>query len=104
MFAAIRSRAAFSLVLVPAFVLAQEDAVVVTASRLQERIRDAIPHATVITEKEIRDSQAVDLPALLKSEAGFEFTQNGGIGGVSGIFMRGGRSAQALILVDGVRV
>jgi vitamin B12 transporter len=104
MFRAIRSRAALAIALVPSFVVAQEDAVVVTASRLQERIRDAIPHATVLTQKEIRDSQAVDLPTLLKSEAGFEFTQNGGIGGVSGIFMRGGRSAQALILVDGVRV
>jgi vitamin B12 transporter len=108
MFRAIRSRAAFALVLVPACLAAQpapeDDAVVVTASRTQMRIRDAIPHTTVLTQKEIRDSQAVDLPTLLKSEAGFEFTQNGGIGGVSGIFMRGGRSAQALILVDGVRV
>jgi vitamin B12 transporter len=104
MLGAIGSRAALAIALVPSFVIAQEDAVVFTASRSQQRIRDAIPHTTVLTQKEIRDSQAVDLPSLLKSEAGFEFTQNGGVGGVTGIFMRGGRSAQALILVDGVRV
>lgn len=81
-----------------------DDAVVVSASRSEQRIRDAIPHTTVLTRKDIRDSQAMDLPTLLQREAGFEFTQNGGVGGVTGIFMRGGRSAQALILVDGVRV
>jgi vitamin B12 transporter len=85
-------------------VLAQEDAVVVTASRTEQRLRDAIPHTTILTQKDIRDSQAVDLPTLLRSEAGFETTQTGGIGGTSSVFMRGGRSAQALILVDGVRL
>lgn len=83
---------------------AQEDAVVITASRTEQRLRDAIPHTTVLTPKDIRDSQAVDLPSLLRREAGFEFTQNGGIGSTSAVFMRGGRSAQALILIDGVRV
>ena len=83
---------------------AQEDAVVITASRSAQRLRDAIPHTTVLTPKDIRDSQAVDLPSLLRREAGFEFTQNGGIGTTSSVFMRGGRSAQALILIDGVRV
>jgi vitamin B12 transporter len=108
MSAGIRSLAAFALVLIPACLVAQpvpqDDVIVVTASRIGQRIRDAIPHTTVLTERDIRDSQAVDLPSLLRSEAGFEFTQSGGIGGVSGTFMRGGRSAQALILLDGVRV
>jgi vitamin B12 transporter len=108
MSASTRSRAAFALVLVPACLVAQplpqDDVVVVTASRLEQRLRDAIPHTTVLTEKDIRDSQAVDLTSLLRSEAGFESAQNGGIGAVTGIFMRGGRSAQALILVDGARV
>ncbi len=94
-----------SLALVPPFVIAQEDTVVVTASRIQQRIRDAIPHTTVLTEKEIRDSQAVDLPALLRSEAGFEMAQNGGIGAVfSPLSLRGSTSARTLVLIDGVRI
>ncbi|OGA68021.1 MAG: hypothetical protein A3G81_20410 [Betaproteobacteria bacterium RIFCSPLOWO2_12_FULL_65_14] len=83
---------------------AQDDAVVITASRSEQRLRDAIPHTTVLTPKDIRDSQAIDLPSLLRREAGFEYTQNGGIGTTSSVFMRGGRGAQALILIDGVRV
>src|SRR2546421_2777646 len=104
----IQSRSVLALVFFPMTICAQpaprDDAVVVTASRMEQRIRDAIPHTTVITEKDIRDSQAVDLPSLLRREAGFEFTQNGGVGTTSSIFMRGGRGAQALVLIDGVRV
>ncbi len=83
---------------------AQDDAVVITASRTEQQLRDAIPHTTILTSKDIRDSQAVDLPSLLRREAGLEFTQNGGIGSTGSVFMRGGRSAQALVLIDGVRV
>ena len=91
--------------LIPSFVLAQEDAVVVTASRTQQRLRDAIPHTTVLTEKEIRDSQAVDLAGLLRNEASFEMAQTGGIGSVSSpLSLRGTTSARTLVLVDGVRI
>lgn len=102
------ARAATAFALIPAFAYAQtapeDDAVVVTASRTEQRVRDAIPHTTVLTARDIRDSQAFDLPSLLKREAGFEFSQNGGVGTVTGIFLRGGRSAQALVLLDGLRV
>lgn len=83
--------------------VAQEDAVVVTASRLEQQLTEAIAHTTVITSKDIRESQAVDLPSLLRREAGFEFVQNGGIGTTSSVFMRGGDGRQVLILIDGVR-
>jgi vitamin B12 transporter len=100
----IRARTALLLALVPSCVLAQEDAVVVTASRTEQRIRDAIPHTTVLTRKDIQDSLAVDLPTLLRREAGIEVTQTGGFGGNVSLFTRGGRSAQTLVLIDGVRV
>jgi vitamin B12 transporter len=96
---------AFAAAVFPCLVLAQEEAVVVTASRTQQRLRDAIPHTTVLTEKEIRDSQAVDLPTLLRSEAGFEMAQTGGIGAVpSPLSLRGNSSARTLVLIDGVRI
>jgi vitamin B12 transporter len=82
----------------------EDDAVVVSASRTEQRIRDAIPHTTVLTRKDIRDSQTVDLLSLLRTEAGFEFAQNGGVGNVPSVFTRGGRTSQTLILVDGVRM
>jgi vitamin B12 transporter len=82
----------------------QDDAVVITASRSAQLLRESIPHTTVMTARDIRDSQAADLPALLRREAGFEFVQNGGIGRTSGTFLRGTATGQSLVLVDGVRL
>jgi len=87
----------------PAFAQSN-DTVVVTATRTEQHVRDAIPHTTIITASEIRDSGAVDLPALLRREAGFEFSQNGGIGTTSSTFLRGAATNQVLVLIDGVRV
>jgi len=95
----------FALSLALAFpVRAEEDAVVVTATRTEQRVRDAIPHTTVITAREIRESGAVDLLSLLRREAGFEFSQTGGVGTTSSTFLRGAATNQVLVLVDGVRV
>lgn len=82
----------------------EEDVVVVTATRTEQRVRDAIPHTTVITAREIRDSGAVDVPTLLRREAGFEYSQNGGIGTTSSTFLRGAATNQVLVLIDGMRV
>ncbi|WP_246860484.1 TonB-dependent receptor domain-containing protein [Noviherbaspirillum sp. UKPF54] len=76
--------------------------VVVTASRTEQLQTEALPHTTVLTAQEIRNSQAVDLPALLKREAGVQITQNGGPGQASGMFVRGAETRQTLVLIDGV--
>ncbi|TMS56908.1 TonB-dependent receptor [Imbroritus primus] len=96
----------------PLFVSAQEvqptetalSPVVVTASRSAQRLQDALPHTTVISQEEIVRSQALDLRTLLKREAGVELTQSGGLGASTSVFMRGANSNQTLILVDGVRI
>ena len=99
-----RSVVCLSFILFALSCFAQEDAVVITASRSEQLLRESIPHTTVITQDEIRASQAVDLPALLRREAGVEFVQNGGIGHFSSTFLRGTASAQSLVLIDGVRI
>ena len=76
--------------------------VVVTAARVPQAQTDALPYTTVITAEDIRASQAVDLPSLLRREAGIQFTQNGGIGQASGLFVRGAETRQTLVLIDGV--
>src|SRR5262245_48896452 len=87
-----------------AFAQTDDDPVVVTASRTEQRIRDAIPHTTVLTRKDIQDSQAVDLPTILRREAGVELSQDGGLGSTASLFMRGSGSAQTLVLIDGLRI
>ncbi len=80
----------------------QLDETVVTANRSEQLLTDALPHTTVIGRDVIERSQAVDLPTLLSSEAGFQFTQNGGRGMSATLFLRGSASLQVLVLIDGV--
>ncbi len=77
---------------------------VVTASRSEQRLADALPHTTVITRADIERSQAPDAVSLLRREAGIEIAQAGGPGATAGLFMRGAGSNQTLVLIDGVRV
>jgi vitamin B12 transporter len=93
-----------SLVSVSAGALAETtiEPVVVTAARIEQKQTDALPFTTVISAEDIRNSQAVDLPSLLQREAGIQFTQNGGLGQSSGLFVRGAETRQTLILLDGV--
>ena len=86
----------------PSLAQTQLKDVVVTASRSEQLLIDALPHTTVIGRDVIERSQAVDLPSLLASEAGFQFTQNGGRGTSANLFLRGSASLQVLVLIDGV--
>ncbi|MGN7102622.1 TonB-dependent receptor domain-containing protein [Ralstonia holmesii] len=77
---------------------------VVTASRSEQPLSDALPHTTVISRADIERSQAPDAVTLLRREAGIEIAQNGGPGTNASLFMRGAGSNQTLVLIDGVRV
>ncbi len=95
-------------VVVPAGALAQTssvlDTVVVTATRSEQRLADALPHTTVITRAEIERSQVIDLLDLLATQAGVEVARSGGFGAQSSLFLRGTNSSQTLVLVDGIRL
>lgn len=78
--------------------------VVVTGARSEQSITDALASTTVLTRQDIRDSQAPDLPTLLRSAAGMEVTQNGGFGNNATVSMRGGNANHTLILLDGMRI
>lgn len=78
--------------------------IVVTASRMPQPLNQTIAHTTVLNEQDIRKSGAPDVPALLRSLAGVEVAQSGGLGKLSGTFMRGTNSSHVLVLLDGVRI
>ncbi len=80
------------------------DTVVVTASRTEQRVQDALPATTMITRADIDAAQVSDLPSLLRSVAGLELTQSGGMGTISSAFIRGAESRHTLLLIDGVAV
>ncbi len=80
------------------------DEVVVTATRIEQPLKQTLSSTTVITQEDIKNSQAHDLVTILRGVAGVEFSQNGGIGKATSLFLRGSNSNQVLVLVDGVRI
>lgn len=80
------------------------DEIVVTATRIEQPLKQTLSSTTVITQEDIKNSQAADVPAILRSVAGVELAQNGGAGKAASLFLRGANSTQVLVLVDGVRI
>ena len=78
--------------------------VVVTANRQETSVAETLASVTVLTRADIEQSQAPDLPDLLARQAGIDVARSGGPGQASTIFLRGGNSGHALVLVDGIRV
>lgn len=80
------------------------DEVVVTATRLEQPLKQTLSSTTVITQEDIKNSQAADVPSILRSVAGVEISQSGGTGKASSLYLRGSNATQVLILLDGVRI
>ncbi len=83
---------------------APKDTIIVTATRTEIRVNDAIVPVTVITRDQIEQSLASDLAELLRFEAGIDIGRNGGPGQATSVFLRGTESNHTLVLVDGVRI
>jgi vitamin B12 transporter len=80
------------------------DPVVVSATRIEQKLSDVIPSASVITREEIERSQAATLVDLIQGQPGIEIARNGGPGAVASIFMRGQDSKNVAVFIDGVSV
>jgi len=83
---------------------AARDTIIVTATRSEIPLRDAIVPVTVIDRERIELSLANDLAELLRFEAGIDIGRNGGPGQATSVFMRGTESNHTLVLIDGVRI
>ena len=80
------------------------DEVVITATRMPQALNKTIADTTVLNELDIREAGAPDVPTLLRTLAGVEVVQLGGLGSQSSTYMRGTNFDQVLVLIDGVRV
>jgi vitamin B12 transporter len=78
--------------------------VVVTATRGERVLDEMLVDVRVIDAAEIARSGATSVTELLRARGGVEISQNGGPAAVSGLFVRGTKTAQTVILVDGVRL
>ncbi len=83
--------------------LSTEQAMVVTATRFAEPEASVLAPVNVVTRDEIERMQARSVTDVLQTLPGIQFSKNGGLGQTSNLLVRGGSSAQTLVLVDGVR-
>ncbi len=77
---------------------------VVTATRTAKTVDDSLASVTVITRKEIDNSQALTVPEILRSVLGLDMSIQGGYGKLTSVFLRGTESDHVLVLIDGVKV
>lgn len=77
--------------------------VVVTATRQPARTNELLSDVTVISRGQIEQAGHSTLAQLLESQPGIQVATSGGVGGTSGIYIRGANSGHTLLLVDGVR-
>lgn len=80
------------------------DKVVVTATRTATTADAALAAMEVIDRAQIDASSARSLPELLRGRAGITLVNQGGLGKLSTLFLRGTESDHTLFLIDGVRV
>ena len=81
--------------------------VVVTATRYEEKLSDVPANVSVVTEEDIKNSTAQDIPDLLRTEAGIHVYDIGGNRRNLVVDLRGfGETAplNTLVLVDGRRI
>lgn len=79
------------------------DEIIVTAARIEQPLSRVIGSTTVITRQEIERRQAHSVQELLRGETGLNVVNNGGMGKLSSVFVRGADAEQVLVLIDGVR-
>jgi len=75
---------------------------VVTAQRLRTASADSGVSVTVFDEARIRALQPERVGDLLRLVPGLDLVRNGGPGGLTSAFLRGGESDHVLVLFDGV--
>jgi len=75
---------------------------VVTATRIPTPADQVGSSFTVITADEIERKQATTAPDVLADVPGLNLVRNGGMGGVSSIFIRGANNNHTKVLIDGI--
>jgi len=76
--------------------------VVVTATRYAKT--SPLASVTVITQEDIIKSQAINISDVLRGVPGLDVTNNGGLGQVTSVFMRGTESDHIVVLIDGIKI
>ena len=75
------------------------EAVVVTAARREQKLKDAVPEISLISRRDIEASGAADVGGVLVQSTGVQL--EGGVPAGAGVYLQGLGSQRVLILMDG---
>ena len=97
---------AAALAMLPFTALAQtaEDEIVVTASGFAQPRSETGQAIDIVDRDRLDQLQSATIADALQTLPGVSIATRGGLGGQSSAFIRGGSSAQTLVLIDGVRI
>jgi vitamin B12 transporter len=100
---------AVNFLLYPISSFAQQEAIeaqeiIISANKIPQAVDSVMAATSILDRESIRNSQAQNLAELLSGQAGMQFTQSGGLGSQSSLFIRGTESDHTLVLLDGVQM
>ncbi|MGH8291490.1 MAG: TonB-dependent receptor plug domain-containing protein [Steroidobacteraceae bacterium] len=78
--------------------------VVVVATRTPVPVSKVGNSVTVLTDKDIKQSQATIVSDLLEQTPGITVARDGGVGQPTSVFIRGAESDQTVVVIDGVKM
>lgn len=89
---------------VATFAQTDSDEIVVTASGISQPREETGQAIAVITRDRLETLQSATITDALRTLPSVAVAQRGPVGSQTSVFLRGGSSAQTLVLVDGVRI
>lgn len=96
--------AALAMLPFTAFAQTAEDDIVVTASGFAQPRSETGQAIDIVDRDRLEQLQSPNIADALQTVPGVSIATRGGLGGQSSAFIRGGSSAQTLVLIDGVRI
>lgn len=78
--------------------------IVVTPTRMAQTADESLASVSVVTRAQIEQRQSRTVEDALRGLPGLDFSNNGGRGRATQVFMRGTESDHVLVLVDGVKI
>lgn len=79
-----------------------EDITIVSANKTTQSLNNTTSNVLIITSEEIEENGYLTIAEALSHSAGITVTNNGGLGKVTSIFMRGMKTEKILVLLDGI--
>ena len=80
------------------------DEIVVTATRTARKIREVGKSLTVVTAKEIARKHPTTMTEVLRGLPGLRLTNQGGVGGMRAVGIRGANTEATLLLINGMPI